>query len=244
MSLTASSLYRDTANFLRHQLPAITLIALASALVTVILGTVFSPDANQVAALMQGDDNAGSLITVLQNMTPDQQKILLHTSAVGTLSALIGNTLLLGGMLVLIPSVSAGKKMSALGAIGASVGFLPALLIQTFLVTLIVQIGFMVLMVPGILLTILFALAPVLLSQKRGGIIGAMKLSVPMAWKNIKSLAPAVVCWLAGKVLLMFIFASQTLLPATTAAVIATTLGNLLSAVLVIYLFRLYMLIR
>ena len=96
MSLTASSLYRDTANFLRHQLPAITLIALASALVTVILGTVFSPDADQVAALMQGDDNAGSLITVLQNMTPDQQKILLHTSAVGTLSALIGNTLQIG----------------------------------------------------------------------------------------------------------------------------------------------------
>ncbi len=244
MSLTASSLYRDTASFLRHQLTTITLIALVSAFVSIMLSNAFSPGADQLSALMQNNENAGSLIEVLQNMSPEQQKILLHTSAVATLAALIGNTLLLGGMLILVPVVSSGKKISALGAIGASVSFLPALLIQTFLVTLIVQLGFMALMVPGIILAILFSLAPVLLSQKRAGIIGAMKLSVPLAWKNIKSLAPAVVCWLLGKVVIMFLFASFTALPATVSAIIATTLGNLLSAILVIYLFRLYMLIR
>ena len=244
MSLTASSLYRDTANFLRHQLKTITLISLVSAFVTVLLGTVFSPGAEQLSALMQSNDNAGSLIEVLQNMSPEQQRILLHSSAVGTLAALLGNTLLLGGMLVLIPSASSGKRLSALGAIGASVGFLPALLIQTFIVTLIVQLGFMAFVIPGIFLAVLFSLSPVLLSQKRAGIFGSMKQSVPLAWNNMKALAPAVICWLLAKVVLMFIFASLTALPATTAAIIATTLGNLLSAMLVIYLFRVYMLIR
>lgn len=160
------------------------------------------------------------------------------------MSALIGNTLLLGGMLVLLPAVSAGKPLSALSAIGGAVGFLPALLIQTFLVTLIVQLGFMVLIVPGVILTILFSLSPVLLSQKQGGIIGSMKQSVPLAWKNSKSLAPAVICWLLAKVILIMLFSSLGQLPLVVSSLVVTTLGNLLSAMLITYLFRAYMLVR
>ncbi|MBS0908387.1 MULTISPECIES: YciC family protein [Tatumella] len=244
MSLTASSLYRDTANFLRHQSKTIVLISLVSAFVTVILGTVFAPGPDELSALTQNSDSTGSLISLLQGMSPEQQKILLHSSAVSTLAALIGNTLLLGGMLILLPAVSAGKPLSALAAIGGSLGFLPALLIQTFLVTLIVQIGFMVLLVPGIILTILFAFSPVLLSQKQAGLIGSMKQSVPLAWKNFKVLAPAVICWLLAKVILIILFSSMTSLPVAFSSLIVTTLGNLLSAALVIYLYRAYMLLR
>ncbi|WP_029685565.1 YciC family protein [Tatumella saanichensis] len=244
MSLTASSLYRDTANFLRHQSKTIVLISLVSAFVTVILGTVFAPGADQLSLLSQNSDNAGSLIELIQSMSPEQQRVLLHSSAVGTLSALIGNTLLLGGMLVLLPAVSAGKHLSALSAIGGAVGFLPSLLIQTFLVTLIAQLGFMVLIVPGVILTILFSLSPVLLSQKQGGIIGTMKQSVSLGWKNIRVLAPAVICWLLGKVVLIMVLSSLTRLPVAFSSLIVTTLGNLLSAVLITYLFRAFMLLR
>ncbi|MBU6517503.1 envelope biogenesis factor ElyC [Pantoea sp. B270] len=244
MSITASSLYRDTGNFLRHQLVTIVLMALLTSFITVIVGHALTPGEDQLSLLSQTDSSASSLFEIVQNMSPDQQRILLRASAAGTFAALIGNTLLLGGMLCLLPMVSSGQRVSALRAIGASAPLLPKLLMQTFLITLLVQLGFMVLMVPGVILAILLSLAPVMLASEKIGIFSAMRASMRLAWKNIKVIAPAIILWLLAKIALMFFFSSLTVLPANIASVVLNALGNLVSAILIIYLYRLYMLLR
>ncbi|MFQ1679021.1 YciC family protein [Pantoea sp. WEP] len=244
MSITASSLYRDTGNFLRHQLVTIVLMALLTSFITVIVGHALTPGEDQLSLLSQTDSSASSLFEIVQNMSPDQQRILLRASAAGTFAALIGNTLLLGGMLCLLPMVSSGQRVSALRAIGASAPLLPKLLVQTFLITLLVQLGFMVLMVPGVILAILLSLAPVMLASEKMGIFSAMRASMRLAWKNIKVIAPAIILWLLAKIALMFFFSTLTVLPANIASVVLNALGNLVSAILIIYLYRLYMLLR
>ncbi|HEI6975033.1 TPA: UPF0259 family protein [Yersinia enterocolitica] len=249
MPITANTLYRDSFNFLRNQLAAILLLALLTAFITVMLNQAFIPDTEQLSILSSTESDFASsgnlsITELVAQLTPEQQIILLKVSAAATFSALVGNVLLVGGMLTLISMVSQGRRVSALQAIGISLPILPRLLLLMFIGTLLIQLGITLFIVPGIIIAVALSLSPIIVSTEKMGVFAAMKTSVKLAFANVRLLIPAMMLWIAAKLILLYLVNHLTVLPTPIASVVLSALSNLVSALLLVYLFRLYMLLR
>lgn len=249
MPITASTLYRDSFNFMRNQLGSILLLCVLTALITVILNQIFMPGSDQLSVLSAGSDdllsNTGmSIQELVQSMSPDQQKVLLQVSAAATFSALIGNVLLVGGMLVLLQQVSGGMRTSALRALGAAAPIMPRLFGLMLICTLLVQLGLTLFVVPGIVLAVATSLSPVLCVNEKLGVFKSVKVSSKLAFANLRLVVPAIMFWLAAKMVLLLVVSRLAMLSPDVAAVILSALSNLVSAILLIYLFRLYTKLR
>ncbi|MCI4186753.1 envelope biogenesis factor ElyC [Dickeya dianthicola] len=249
MPITASRLYRDTLNFTRNQFFSILMLALLTSLITVVLGHVFTPGSDQLQLLSNSNVDLSaieqpSISDIIQQLSPEQQMVLLKASAAGTFATLVGNALLTGGILMLIQLVSAGHQTSALRAIGASVPLLPRLFFLILVCTLLIQLGMLLVVVPGILLSIAFSLSPVIAVIEKRGLVASMRASSKLAFAHFRQTAPAVLLWLLAKVALLLLLTRLPVVSPTAIAVILNGISNVLSAMLLVYVFRLYMLAR
>ncbi|VFP88454.1 YciC family protein [Candidatus Erwinia haradaeae] len=246
MLIRVSSLYRDTSNFLRHQWVNIILMAFLISCITILLNKSLMPSLDQIQVINNKEliSSTNNLIEIIRNMSPQQQHVLFQVSAVGTFSSLVGNTMLLGGMLSLISIASSGKKVSALIALGASIPSLARLFLLISIMTLSIQLGFMVLVFPGILLSVLFALAPIIITTDKVGLFTSIQTSSQIGWSQIRFIAPSVMFWMLSKILILLLASKLIALPPDIISIILNTFSNLISAILIVYLFRLYMLLN
>ncbi|UDG79921.1 YciC family protein [Candidatus Steffania adelgidicola] len=248
MPIRVSTLSKDMLNFFRYQFSSIMFLVLLSALISVVLGHALSPGCGQLMMLNNADyineTTNMSLYQLVEEMSIDQQRILFKAAIAGTLSSLLGNVVLSGALLTIIRMVSNRQPVSVFNAISLSVPLLTRLTVLIFLTTVLVQLGLLLIIVPGFLLAIAFSLAPVIIATRdNAGAIKSMSISASLAFPNLRLLAPAVLLWLLAKVALLLLATQYVMISPLIIGVILNVLSNLISALLLIYLYRLYMLL-
>jgi len=247
MSITASTLYRDSYNFMRNQLSSVFSLSLLAALVTVILSWILSPSAEQIDAIGQLMSNMTSMSPadmmgyLEQQITPEQQSAVFHYSIAALFSTLAGNVLLVGGVLTLIQLVSQGVRANVMQVVSASLPVLPRLTILLLICSILFRFGLALLFVPAFLIAIAWAMSPIIACKENVGAFKAMRLSTRLSFSNLRLVAPAVMLWIVAQVVLMLFVGVLSALSPMIGAVILSALSNMISAFMLIYLFRLYM---
>jgi uncharacterized membrane protein (DUF373 family) len=94
------------------------------------------------------------------------------------------------------------------------------------------------------LVAIALSLAPIIATSENLGVFKSMRLSSKLAYANLRLIMPAVLVWLLAKAAVLLLAAQFSQVSSLVAAVLLNGLSNIVSALLLIYLYRLYMLLR
>jgi len=249
MPIAANILYRDSFNFVRSQLFNILLLASLTALITVILNQILIPDTEQLKILGAMKNNFASLKgigikEIVQLMTPEQQIVLLKVLAATAFSTLLGNVLLISTVLSLMILVSQGYYVNVWQVAVFSLSILPRLSLLIFICTLFIQFGLALFILPGLIITLAVSLAPIIITNKKIRISTVIKSSAKLAFANIRLIAPTMILWFSTKLLLLLLISYIVIFTPIIIDIISSTLDNLLSTLLLVYLFRLHMLLH
>lgn len=254
MTVTASSLYRETGNFFRHQFTPIILLCLFIALLTTLITHTVATEEQEIIAISQQLENQSSdgLFQQLNSMTEEQKAAFVQevkdpviTVLIAQLLSLLVISLFNTGLISLISCISAGKPVNTWYVATTALRMLPRMFILCFLVSLLTYLGLLIFIIPGIALMLLLSLSGVILMTEKCGVIAALRASLKTAWSHFALIWPTLPLWLATLIVIPLLLGYLlNALNADLSQFIINTVSYLISSVLTIYLYRLYMLIR
>lgn len=181
---------------------------------------------------------------IIDQMHPEQKMALLKISASETFSMLLGHVLLIGGVLSLAIQISKDHSVNLLNTLSAFLPRLPKLFLLIFICTLLIQLGLTAFIIPGIFIALSVSLSPIILINEKTGVFSAIKRSTRIAFPHARLIIPAILLWAGAKFILLFLANRLDIFSQNVMLLIFNIFNYFLLAFLLVYLFRLYMLLR
>ncbi|ANZ22490.1 hypothetical protein ATN01_01370 [Buchnera aphidicola (Diuraphis noxia)] len=242
MIITASEIRNDTYHFFGTQIKKIFFICMFVTCISILIDMFIQPNV-RIISIIENNKliNTHSFLDLVKNMNIIEKNQLLKYFIFKIIELLLSKTLLLGIMLTLIFNVSSNKGEPMISLISSFFPFLPNLFILNFLITFLIQLGFMFFIIPGVLLSIMLSLSPIIFSFKKHSIIESMQISMSISWQHIKIIGSGVILWMCSKFFVTTILSSTYFLNKNIIFLILNMSLNILYSLLIIYLFRFYM---
>ncbi|QCI23284.1 hypothetical protein D9V73_01305 [Buchnera aphidicola (Melaphis rhois)] len=243
MYITTHLLCRDTIKFLKVKWLTIFVIALFSSSITIMIDNIFVSNSNILTFFYESKMNQYySLFDFVKALTPYQQKRLLLFSIMKLFSSLIGSTVLIGILTIFIKTIAFKKNSFLLELKKNNVFLFLNLFLLIFIITIIIQLGLMLLIIPGMMFCILLSLSPIILMTNNTTIIQSIISSTQITLYNFKIITPAIILWLLSKLVILILLSNIKIISGCILSLLLNTMTNIISSILIIYLFRFYML--
>ncbi|URJ27114.1 envelope biogenesis factor ElyC [Candidatus Blochmanniella camponoti] len=237
---------QDVLCFIRNYYINIITLILATTVIQASLDYILLPKKEDL--IFMNNFINGSLQDMIKELSSDQQYILLKLSAANSISKLLSSTFLFGNILTMLHVLSTTNKnnqsFNIINIIKSAIPLFPKLLLLIFYTTLCIQLGLMIAIVPGILLAIIISLTPVMLITNNISIMEAIRLSIKISYRNIHLTTPPILLWFLMKTILILILIHYFHSWIFIVKILTNTTNNILSVIILIYLYRLYMIIR
>ncbi|AMA64651.1 hypothetical protein AUT07_00058 [Candidatus Arsenophonus lipoptenae] len=245
MSITTISLLRDSFNFFKNQLSDFFILSLISATISLILYYILIPTDTiiTIIKLLNNQNYSISLLSWINQLSNEEKKIIIKVSILTLTAIFIRLILLISSVVTYLSEINNGNNISSLQSFILSLRILPNLLILLVICTITIYIGFILFILPGIILTIGLSLSPIILITTKNIMpLLAIRKSWEIAFKYWRLILSMLLFWSILQIILNVLLGQFHFLPGIANNMICFTLNNLLTSFTLIYFFRLNML--
>ncbi|HCN43294.1 MAG TPA: hypothetical protein DIS95_12985 [Proteus vulgaris] len=248
MPTTARTIYRDSLNFYKNERRSIVTISAILAIVLAIIHALIGPNPQEYQLMIEFVANFKN--TQLSSTSPAELEAM-SSSVVGIAKKVLllyvfetlQQSLLVLTLLMFAMAISTGHNVTLGQTLNASLPRLPKMFLLIVMCSILISAGFMVMIIPGIILLIGFALAPVVLVRQQN-IRSAIRLGWKIGFNESAALIPALGIWILLQFGIGFVGNLTVQLPNIVHNFLFYLLKNMASAWIIIYLFRLFMLVE
>ncbi|HDS4102801.1 TPA: YciC family protein [Proteus mirabilis] len=245
MPTPARTIYRDSLNFYKNEQRSIITLSAVLAVILAVIYLLVGPNAQESQII--NDFIINFQKTRFADVSPAELEAM-NNSVIGVFQKvllvyvfeLLQQSILVLVILMLAMALSAGHNVTLNQTFNASLPHLPKMFLLILLCSILISAGFM-LIIPGIILLVGFALAPVVLVRQQS-IGSAIRLGWKMGFGESGALIPALGIWILLQFGIGFLSNITGELPNMIHKFLYYFLKNITSAWMIIYLFRLFML--
>ncbi|WP_337226217.1 YciC family protein [Proteus terrae] len=245
MPTTARTIYRDSLNFYKNERRSIVTLSAILAVVLAIVHVLVGPNPQEYQLMIEFVANfkntqlSSAELEAMSNSVVGIAKKVLSLYAFETLQ----QSILVLILLMFAMTISAGHNVTLGQTFNACLPRLPKMFLLIVLCSILISAGFMVMIIPGIILLIGFALAPVVLVRQQN-MGSAIRLGWKVGFSESGLLIPALGIWILLQFGIGFVSNLTIQLPDLIHNFLFYFLKNMASAWMIIYLFRLFMLVE
>ncbi|CAL4321212.1 UPF0259 membrane protein YciC [Buchnera aphidicola (Thelaxes suberi)] len=169
-----------------------------------------------------------------------QKKMLIHIFLLKYLSSLVETALLISITIFCIEFIVYKKEINIFSLIKRAICIFPSVILLTLILNLLIQIGLMLFIIPGIILITYFSLSPIILIIKNIKLKESLLNSFHITKKHYLIFLFPVFFYLLSKLFVIILFICFHLFSMSVSNTAFHIINNFIFCMLIIYLFYLY----
>lgn len=187
-----------------------------------------------------------SMQEIFNYLSINQRHTLIQACIINNIFKIFINAILCVSILTMLKLITNNTicRFDLFDLVKPSILFFPKLLLLIFYNTLFIQLGLLLVLIPGIIIAILTSLSMIILIHENTSVIESIYKSIKISFFNINLIAPIILLWFLIKTIVAMIWIQYINEWSIVLKICLNSIIHLMSIIVLIYLYRLYILLK